>query len=107
MMTDFSFLEEYSAADLKAMQPEIDRLIKAKEKQEKDDIRKKLANMAAESGYSIDDLFTAGKVTKVGTVKPKYYNPEDPQQTWTGRGRQPLWVKDALESGKTLGDIML
>lgn len=30
----------------------------------------------------------------------KYKNPSDPSQTWTGKGRQPQWFKDALAAGK-------
>ena len=30
-------------------------------------------------------------------VAPKYRNPDNPEQTWTGRGRQPTWVKEALK----------
>lgn len=29
-----------------------------------------------------------------GTVKPKYRNPDNHEQTWTGRGKAPLWIKD-------------
>lgn len=36
------------------------------------------------------------------TVKPKYRNPADESETWTGRGRQPLWLVAALKSGKKL-----
>ena len=40
----------------------------------------------------------AKKRTKVA---PKYRNPSDPSQTWSGRGRQPRWFKAALRKGKT------
>ena len=32
----------------------------------------------------------------------KYANPEDPTQTWSGRGRKPIWVHESLEAGKSL-----
>ena len=38
---------------------------------------------------------------------PKYRNPEDDSSTWTGRGRKPLWVLAALESGKSLDDLLI
>ncbi len=38
-------------------------------------------------------------------VKPKYHNPDNPSETWTGRGRKPEWVKTALEAGKTLAEM--
>ena len=28
-------------------------------------------------------------------VAPKYRNPKDPSQTWTGRGRRPTWIVEA------------
>lgn len=33
-----------------------------------------------------------------GAVKPKYRDPAS-GKTWTGRGRQPIWFRDALASG--------
>ncbi len=36
---------------------------------------------------------------------PKFANPDDPSQTWTGKGRQPAWVKDYIASGKSLDEI--
>jgi DNA-binding protein H-NS len=41
------------------------------------------------------------------TVKPKYRNPGDKKQVWTGRGRKPRWVLDSLEQGKTLEDLLI
>lgn len=40
-------------------------------------------------------------------VKPKYRNPSNKSETWTGRGRQPLWVVAALKSGKKLNDFVI
>lgn len=34
-----------------------------------------------------------------------YRNPENPAQTWSGRGRRPRWVSDALTAGRTLEDL--
>ncbi len=33
---------------------------------------------------------------------PVYRNPSNSAETWTGRGRQPKWVRDALASGASL-----
>jgi DNA-binding protein H-NS len=32
-------------------------------------------------------------------LSPKYINPADPAQTWTGRGRMPAWVRELIDSG--------
>jgi DNA-binding protein H-NS len=40
-------------------------------------------------------------------VLPKYRNPENRRETWAGRGRQPLWLKAQLRSGKKLDDFLI
>lgn len=43
------------------------------------------------------------KGTKKGTVPVKYR--DDAGHTWTGRGLQPVWLREALAAGKTLQDF--
>jgi len=40
-------------------------------------------------------------------VLPKYRNPENPAETWAGRGRHPLWLRAQLRSGKKLDDFRI
>ncbi|HZP79371.1 MAG TPA: H-NS histone family protein [Pseudolabrys sp.] len=40
-------------------------------------------------------------------VAPKYRNPLNPLETWTGRGRQPRWVTAALKTGKKIADLSI
>lgn len=40
-------------------------------------------------------------------LKPKYRNPENSEQVWTGRGNRPRWVTAALERGLTLQDMLI
>jgi DNA-binding protein H-NS len=42
-----------------------------------------------------------------GKVKPKYRNPENPGETWSGRGRKPKWVEMALAHDRTLEDLAI
>jgi len=37
---------------------------------------------------------------------PKYQNPNNAAQTWSGRGKQPAWVAEALAQGKTLESLL-
>lgn len=69
------------------------------------DVRAKIDDLLSKSGLSIDDVYPtrgkgrgkAAKGSKGSSVAPKYRNPSDPSQTWSGRGRQPLWLADALK----------
>ena len=40
-------------------------------------------------------------------VRPKYRNPEDPSQTWAGRGKTPRWVNRMVETGKSVEDLRI
>ena len=43
---------------------------------------------------------TAKKSTNAGkTVAPKYRNPANPEQTWTGRGKSPTWITELKAAG--------
>jgi DNA-binding protein H-NS len=62
---------------------------------------------AAEFGFSLTDLAKEKAPAKAAQPKKKkkkpavakYVNPEEPTQTWTGKGRQPFWFKNAVDAG--------
>jgi DNA-binding protein H-NS len=41
------------------------------------------------------------------TVAPKYRNPENPAETWTGRGREPKWFQAARARGLSKQDMVI
>jgi DNA-binding protein H-NS len=41
------------------------------------------------------------------TVKPKYRNPENPSQTWAGRGVKPRWMQALIAQGSTMEDFRI
>jgi DNA-binding protein H-NS len=91
-------------------------------------VRKKLTKMAVAEGYTLMELFglpAAGRSpTKVagpaaprrgstrrstaGTkVAPKYRNPANPAETWSGRGKHPKWMTTAMAGGKKPEDFLI
>ncbi|MCK1339082.1 H-NS histone family protein [Bradyrhizobium sp. 38] len=40
-------------------------------------------------------------------VRPKYRNPKNPTETWSGRGRVPRWLKPQLRGGRKLDDFLI
>jgi len=67
---------------------------------------------ALESELSKLGRFEAGKSTSkaargLGAVAPKYRNPEDPAETWAGRGLKPRWLTAAIKSGKKVEDFLI
>ncbi len=48
---------------------------------------------------------SAAKVKTPGV--PRYANPANASETWTGKGRQPVWFKDAVAAGTTPDSMAL
>ena len=72
----------------------------------------KLKAIAREHGYSLEELAGTKKTRKVSSavckpVAPKYANPSNASETWTGRGRKPLWVQNALNQGRSLESLLI
>jgi DNA-binding protein H-NS len=100
-------LETLSLADLKKLKKDVDTAIAHFADRER---RKALAEVEAfarERGLSASDLADLVQRKTRKPAEAKYANPADPSQTWTGRGRKPGWVNDALASGKSIDDLLI
>ena len=40
-------------------------------------------------------------------VEPKYRNPTNPLETWSGRGKMPRWVVELLATGANLDELRI
>jgi len=72
-------------------------------------LREKISALVKAEGFGLDDVF-GGPGKRGGVrrkVKPKYRNPADPSQTWTGRGKRPRWYSAALAAGKKEKDLLI
>lgn len=104
-------LDKMSLEELEAHKREIEATIKGFEKKRRADCLAELRAVAKKHGFALEDFAggKAGKAAKAASPKgaAKYANPADASQTWTGRGRQPNWVKDALAAGKSLDSMAI
>lgn len=87
-------------------------------------IRNKITQFAKAEGYTLEELFGTAKSTparasktatapssragrKLGKVAPKYRNPANPKEIWTGRGKQPRWMAALTAKGKKVEDFLI
>lgn len=96
-------LDKMSLRDLRDLRNKLDKAITSFEDRRKREALVAVESAAREFGFSLADL--ASSKTGRSKVAAKYANPDDPEATWTGRGRKPRWVLDALDSGKTLENL--
>jgi DNA-binding protein H-NS len=93
-------LDKMSYAELTDMEARIARLKAEKQNAERAEVRQKVLDMVKAAGFDMQDLFPKGRATKGGKVAPKYRDPKNPENTWTGRGRMPRWLAAATKGGK-------
>lgn len=84
-------------------------------------VRVQLTKLAKAEGYTVEEIFgspsgTRGKAArkpgpkpgrKLGKVPPKYRNPANAKETWTGRGKQPRWLAELTAKGKKVEDFLI
>jgi DNA-binding protein H-NS len=105
---------DYSDEDIERFLKELVAEQKKRQGEKRQALKTRIQDMVKQEGLSLADLFPqAGKTRGRPKAKPqgeaprvKYRNPADASQTWTGTGRKPAWVRDALASGKTLADLV-
>ena len=104
-------LKSMNRKELEKVLSDVKKALTAAQTRERRDAKKAAERAAAEFGFSLDELTESpksaeakpkarGKVAKPKTKSvPKYANPEDKTQTWTGKGRQPNWYRENIEKG--------
>jgi DNA-binding protein H-NS len=100
-------IEKLSYTELTELQSRVAEMIDQRRAEEQAKVREKAAQLAAEAGFSLEEVVANGRPQARGKRKGfkvafKYRNPKDPAQTWTGRGRQPRWLVAELQKGKNL-----
>ncbi len=69
-----------------------------------------LEELFGRSGAAAAPVRAARKSTKgrrLGKVAPKYRNPAKATETWSGRGRQPLWLATLVSSGRKADEFLI
>lgn len=100
-MATINGLDKMSYAELLKLQERIEAAIAQKRVEEAATTKEALRAMAEKAGFSLNDLF-GKRGAKKGIGEAKYRNPKDTSQTWTGRGRKPNWLVDAVKKGAKL-----
>jgi DNA-binding protein H-NS len=100
-------LDRLSLKELKDLRAKVDRAISGFEDRKKKEALAELEETARKMGYSLAELTSLTGVRKRRPAAPKYANPADATDTWSGRGRRPRWVTAALAAGKSLEDLAI
>lgn len=104
-------ISSLSIEQLKELQARIPAEIAKRQTEDKQKVLDQLASLASSHGFTLDELVGgkkgAGKKASGKKVAAKYRHPSQPELTWTGRGRKPVWVSELLAAGKTLESLAI
>lgn len=97
-----------SKDELLKLRKDLDKAIETYDRRQRKEALAAAEAKAREMGFSLAELTGGGTGGEKGTVNPpKYQHPENPELTWTGRGRQPTWIKERLQEGKSLDEFLI
>ncbi len=101
-------LEAYSVEELQLLMEKAQKEIDQKEKFRIQEVRSEMQRMASALGMTPEAIleFDSRKKKPAKTAsKVKFQNPNDPSQTWSGRGKRPRWLQGAIEQGAELSQF--
>ena len=94
-------LSKMSMDELKDLKKDVEAAIKGFAERRRAEALKALEAVAKEHGMSVDEIVGGRAKGRKAKAPAKYANPGNPSETWSGRGRQPGWYKDAIAAGKS------
>lgn len=103
-MTDLS---NFSLSELHDLQSQVAEQIKSREKEEIAKVQQQILALASSVGMTVEQIMNIKAPKEKRLVAVRYRHPENSSKQWTGRGRQPKWVKEYLGSGKTLESLLV
>lgn len=102
-------ISNLSVLELERLKGSIESAIANRRDSELLNLREAIEDMIERSGFTLEEIIEVmqSRPSKKRIVKAKYSNPNNPEQTWSGRGRKPSWVEEWIASGHDLNDCLI
>src|SRR5258708_3222939 len=105
-------LDAMSVDEMWQLHEEISQVLSVRLTSEKRELEKRLAQLRRETrlmepadAQPLKD--PPRERRKYPRVFPKYRNPDEPSETWSGRGKQPRWLAAALKTGHSIEEFVI
>jgi DNA-binding protein H-NS len=103
-------LDAMSVDEMWRLHEKIGQVLSVRLTSEKRELEKRLAQLRRENemhAVSTEAPGVSRERRKYPRVFPKYRNPNEPSETWSGRGKQPRWLVAALKTGHRIEEFMI
>lgn len=100
--------DKMSLKELLDHETKLRKAISAARDNERNQLKQRVTAMLQNAGFTPGEIFggaKGGKNGKGSKVAVKFRNKDNPEETWTGRGRQPKWLAAKLQKGAKLADF--
>lgn len=97
-------LKSMSIDKLMKLREQVDAILSAKVLDERRTLEERLGNLGRLTANGSGRKRMGGAR---GAVAPKYRNPDNPTETWAGRGLKPRWLSAALKVGHKLEEFSI
>ena len=99
-------LKSMSLDKLVALRTQVDAVLNSKVANERRTLETELSKLNRFQGGASRLKLSGGSGLR-GAVAPKYRNPENPSETWAGRGLKPRWLTAAIKGGQKPEDFLI
>jgi DNA-binding protein H-NS len=107
-------LDAMSVDEMWQLHEKISQVLSVRLSSEKRELEKRLEQLRREKELRQAEPVDASSLKtvprerrKYPRVYPKYRNPNEPSETWSGRGKQPRWLAVALKTGHTMEEFAI
>lgn len=104
-------MKSLSVEDLRKIKAQAEEQLWEKNQKRIKELREEARELSREIGLPVADIFgiKAAKTSraKSGKASPKYQNPLNPKQKWSGLGRKPKWFVELIEQGYSEKDLLI
>ena len=103
--------ESMTVDELWLLYEELSQVLSVRLTSEKRELEKRLAQLQRENKTRVSEAMDVASAPKerrkYPRVLPKYRNPDQPSETWSGRGKTPRWLAAALKTGHTMDEFAI
>lgn len=104
-------LDALSHAELQALIKSAEAQMASARKNHVKEVRAKVDALLQNAGLTLDEVYPRhsgkGSSGTKSVVAPKYRNPDNAAQTWSGRGKRPFWFVEALKKRNVTAESLL
>jgi len=107
-------LDAMSVDEMWQLHEEVSQILSVRLTSEKRELEKRLAQLRREQETRQLDKPDAKSFSdaprerrRYPRVLPKYRNPKEHSETWSGRGKQPRWLVAALKAGHKIDEFVI